>query len=206
MTMDKKQFFNMHAAKWHDMFYLDATTGKYDKFAAEFERLFEFVSMWQGATVIDAGCGAGILVPEITRRIMPGGTLYEVDYSDEMIRHNREHNAATGIHFLCENIRHCSLGDSVADIVICFSCFPHFEDKPSTLEKIALMLKPGGRLAVSHFASKDELNNHHAKHDSVKNDMLPENIEMVEMLENTGFSITDFIDESAFYYVGALKV
>jgi len=40
--------------------------------------------------------------------------------------------------------------DDLFDIVICYSSFPHFPDKESSIKKMAELLKPRGKLAICH--------------------------------------------------------
>ncbi|MBA4396132.1 MAG: hypothetical protein C0394_01890, partial [Syntrophus sp. (in: bacteria)] len=77
----RKQFFNDRAASWRDMLYKNPETGHHDKHEKDFERLFSLLPLKRGDHVLDAGCGAGVLVPYILGRITETGILYELDFA-----------------------------------------------------------------------------------------------------------------------------
>ena len=65
------------------------------------------------------------------------------------------------------------------DAVTCFGLFPHIEDKEKTLRHMNQVLKPGGKLIVSHALSSTELRTHHKTVSSaVDQDLLPEESDM----------------------------
>lgn len=205
MAEIRKQFFNDHAEHWLDMWYKDAETGRYDRHAAQFVRLFSAIPLDPGYTVCDVGCGPGVLVPHILKRIGDTGVLYEIDVSEKMIEINRGLHPQENIHFIAADIADQPAPESSCDVVICFSCFPHFQDKPGALAAAARMLKPGGFLCIAHFDSAHGINHRHAKHPAVQHDMLPEEDHMRQIISVAGFKILSFVDESGFYMLTAYK-
>lgn len=201
----RKEFFNEHAERWLDMWYSDPDTGTYTRHAKELVRLFNLLDLKAGESVLDIGCGSGILVPLILERIGPGGKLHEVDYAEKMIEVNRSLHNDPRIEFIVSSADKVDIPGGSFDTAICFACFPHFEDKQGTLKNINRMLRPGGKLAISHCNSSEEINNHHRKHECVMNDHLPTSEKMSEMISLAGFEIKQFIDEPGFYLVMAQK-
>ena len=197
----QKKFFNDHAEKWLDMWYKNSETGKYDKHEKAFARLFSLMKLKPGDTVLDAGCGTGVMAPYILERITEDGILYEADYAEKMIEHNRKLHPQKNIRFITADVANIALADNTCDSVICFSCFPHFRDKAQTMATLARILKPGGLLAVSHFASSDEINKHHENCGAVKRDRLAGEAEMRRLFEAAGLIIDIFIDEPGFYCI-----
>ncbi|MBN1625170.1 MAG: class I SAM-dependent methyltransferase [Deltaproteobacteria bacterium] len=199
-------FFNERAHKWLDMWYKDPDTGRHDRFTEKFERLFSFVPISSGDHVLDAGCGSGVLVPHFLERIGESGILYELDFAERMIEVNRELHKDKRIRFLTANILDIPLKPESCDVIICFSCFPHFGQKGKAMESIANKLKQNGRFAVAHFDSSDKLNNHHRKAGGpVEHDMLPSREKMFSLCEDAGMSVKEFIDEEGFYLILAKK-
>jgi len=144
----RKQFFNDHAETWLDMWYRNPDTGEYDRHQDNFKRLFSLLPLKPGDRVLDAGCGSGVLVPMILERIGETGLLYEVDFAEKMIEVNRKLHDAKNVRFIVSDAARAPIDTGSCDIVLCFACFPHFQDKEQTLKSLAGMLKKGGTLAV----------------------------------------------------------
>ena len=200
----RKEFFNEHAGKWLDMFYLSDETGAYDRYDEEFARLFDIIDLHEGDTVLDAGCGCGVLVPYIHDCIGPDSRLYEMDYAENMIAENKRLHNDERIVFLVGSVENIDIPTETLDSVICFSCFPHFQRKAESLKELGRTLKTGGTLTIGHFDSAEEINNRHSKHISVMHDRLPSEEEMRELLDNAGFNAELFVDEPGFYCIRAI--
>lgn len=205
MDIRRKDFFNDNADGWLDTFYLNPETGKYDRYEKEFARLFDLISLKKGDTVVDAGCGCGVLAPGILDRIGDEGRLYEVDYAEKMIDVNKKLHPDSRIQFLVSSIDSLDISCGSVDSAVCFSCFPHFQDKSKSLEEIKRVLRQGGQITIAHFDSSEGINDHHRKHECVMHDHLPDESEMRELLKNAGFRVETFVDESGFYCVTAVS-
>lgn len=201
----RKQFFNDHAEKWREMWYKDHATGRYDKHGKDFERLFSLLPLKAGDHVLDAGCGAGVLVPFILDRITDAGLLYELDFAEKMLETNRNLHGDANIRFILADAEEAPLADASCDAVICFSCFPHFHDMQKAAANLARILKPGGFFAVAHFDSSEGINKHHGTCHPVMHDHLPGETAMRDLLETAGLKINLFTDESGFYCIIARK-
>jgi len=197
----RREFFNEHAEEWLDMWYKDRVTGIYDKHGKDFERLFSLLPLKAGDHVLDVGCGSGILVPFILERITSTGVLYELDFAEKMLDVNRGLHGSENIRFILADAEDPPLDDNSCDVVVCFSCFPHFQDKEKTLDALSRILKPRGILIVSHFDSSEGINKHHGSCDAVMHDHLPDEKSMRGLLQGAGFSITRFMDEPGFYFI-----
>jgi demethylmenaquinone methyltransferase/2-methoxy-6-polyprenyl-1,4-benzoquinol methylase len=201
----RKQFFDDHAEKWLDTWYKDPATGHYDKHEQDFKRLFSLLPLKPGDHVLDAGCGTGVLVPFILERITPKGTLHELDFSEKMIEFNRSRHVHDNIRFIVADAESAPLDDASCDLVICFSCFPHFDDKKKAIATLLRILKPNGVLAVSHFDSSQGINKHHESCHAVMHDRLPDEAGMRELFQEGGLKIELFVDEPGFYCILAKK-
>ncbi len=201
----QKTFFNKHAEKWLDRWYRDPVTGEMNKHEKDFERLFSMIPLSDGQRVVDVGCGTGVLVPYIQPLIGGQGILYEIDFAEKMIEENRRLHDAPNVVFLATDIKSAPIDPESIDVAICFSCFPHFRDKKTTMCTLQRMLKPGGMLIVSHFSSSHDLNNMHRGFEVVNHDMMPGEEEMRALHEGAGFDIRTFIDETGYYYIESVK-
>jgi ubiquinone/menaquinone biosynthesis C-methylase UbiE len=201
----RRQFFNDHAEAWLDMWYRNPDTGEYDRHQENFERLFSLLPLKPGDHVLDAGCGSGVLVPMILDRIGKTGLLYELDYAEKMIEANRRLHHADNIRFIVSDAARAPLDPGSFNIVLCFACFPHFQDKAKTLNALAEMLKEGGTLEVVHFESSEGIKRHHEACSAVAHDFLPGRAEMLSLFETARLMVDLFIDEPGFYCVRAVK-
>jgi len=201
----RKDFFNMHARKWDDMWYKDASTGQYIKHKKGFERLFNLLPLKEGDSVLDVGCGTGILVPFILNRIKDKGVLYELDYAHEMLRINCNLHREKNVNFILAEAENTPFKIYVFDLIICFCCFPHFHDKKNALLSMVKTLKRDGFFVVSHFDSSEELNMRHVSYEAVMHDRLPDEKTMRDLFYTAGLNIYKFIDETGFYYIMAKK-
>lgn len=201
----RKQFFNESAEKWIDMWYRDPETGEQKKHEKDFQRLFSLIPLAKGDCVLDTGCGTGVLVPYVLDAIGEAGTLYELDFAEKMIETNRKLHHEVNVRFIVAGVEHAPLAHESCDIAICFSCFPHFQDKPKAIETLGRVLKPQGLLAISHFDSSDGINSHHKSCHAVMHDHLPDETDMRQMITDGWFGIETFIDEKGFYYIQARK-
>ena len=201
----RKQFFNDQAEKWLDMWYKDPATGRFDKHEKDFKRLFSLLPLKPGDQVLDAGCGSGVLVPFILERITSAGFLYELDFAEKMIEVNRSLHVRDNIRFIVADAENAPLDDASCDVVICFSCFPHFQDKEKAMMALSRILKPGRVFAVSHFESSEGIKKHHGSCHAVMHDHLPDEVAMRSLFQKVGLNIEVFIDEPGFYFIIAKK-
>lgn len=201
----RKQFFNNHAEKWYDMWYKDHATGRWDRHGKDFDRLFSLLPLKPGDHVVDVGCGTGILVPFILKHITTTGILYELDYADKMIEANRKLHREDNIRFIISDAENAPLDDASCDVVICFSCFPHFDDKKKAMTALSRILRPQGAFVLSHFDSSEGINKHHASCHAVMHDHLPDEAAMRSLFRQAGLRIDLFVDEPGFYFIMARK-
>jgi ubiquinone/menaquinone biosynthesis C-methylase UbiE len=201
----RRRFFNDHAEAWLDMWYRNPDTGKYDLHEKNFERMFSLLPLKAGDRVMDAGCGSGVLVPMILERINGTGILYEVDFAEKMIAVNRKLHREANVRFFVSDAADVPLEAGSCDVVLCFACFPHFQDRKKTLNALSRILKGDGTLAVVHFESSEGINRHHGKNAAVAHDTLPERDEMLAMFRDASLEVNLFVDEPGFYCVRSIK-
>ncbi len=205
MNRMKKQFFNDGAETWMDAFYKNPETGRYDLHRENFDRLFKLIPLKTGDRVLDAGCGSGVLAPWILERISSSGILYELDFAEKMIEKNRKLHEAENVRFIVADVAEAPLEDESCDVVFCFSCFPHFDDKEAALRNLSRILKRGGILTASHFDSSEEINARHKTCPAVMHDHLPGESEMRELFRKADLRIDRFVDEPGFYCIVSRK-
>ncbi|MBN2123641.1 MAG: class I SAM-dependent methyltransferase [Deltaproteobacteria bacterium] len=202
----RKAFFDERAASWLDTFYRDPVTGAYTLHKDKFERFMSLVEIREGERVLDVGCGTGVLVPYILDRVGKQGRVYELDYAPNMIEINRKLHPDERIRFLLCDVTEIPLEAEHCDVVLCFACFPHFDDKEKALRSLTRVLKEKGILCIVHFDSSEGINDHHRKAGTpVMHDRLPEIDEMKGLFLCAGLEAIRFMDEPGFYFVSGRK-
>src|SRR5829696_6998141 len=105
-----------------------------------------------GEDVLDLGSGGGIDVLLSARRVAPGGKVYGLDMTDEMLalaRKNQEEAGVENVEFLKGEIEEVPLPDEHVDVVISNCVINLSTEKERVLGEAHRVLKPGGRFAVS---------------------------------------------------------
>jgi len=163
----KRDFFNDLAESWDEE----------EREQTLLDTPFQLIPVQRGMTVLDVGSGTGALIPLILPRIGPQGVLYELDFAEKMIARAKEKfppELYPQIHFVVEDLLNF-LPLFPFDLVLCYSTFPHFEEKQLALKKMASMLEEGGLLVIFHTSGRKEINAFHRRaHPVVARDLLPE--------------------------------
>ncbi len=197
--MDKKSFFNQMAAGWDERFYSPEMA----------ERLPQLVTLFQlqkGAKILDVGAGTGGIVPYLLEAIGPEGSIWAVDFAEEMVKIGRKKfQKESRVIFELASVEDLPYKDQFFDQIVCFGTFPHFEDKGKALEELGRVLKPGGSLIIAHALSSVALRSHHQNCGPVSKDFLPEEGEMRSLLERAGFQLNRLIDQPKCYLCEGVK-
>jgi ubiquinone/menaquinone biosynthesis C-methylase UbiE len=122
--------------------------------------ILDAIGIGPGGSVLDVGCGTGVLEPYLSAALGPTGHILAVDLSPKMIARARERRGYPAVEYRVADF--FSL-ESVAafDLVMVYSAFPHFMDRGAFFKKAASVLVPGGRLAIAHIESRASINAMH---------------------------------------------
>jgi ubiquinone/menaquinone biosynthesis C-methylase UbiE len=192
-----KDFFNARAAIWDEQ----VTEQDASKLKAMADRL----DIKPGEWILDVGTGTGVFVPYLLEKIGENGKLVCLDFAEEMLRVAKLKEFPGNIEYRCAAVEASGLPDGEFDAVVCYSVFPHFEDKPKALGEMSRMLRSRGRLFICHTSNRVAINEIHRSLPEVCSHIFPENDETRRMLENAGFEAIDIRDGEDYYLVSARK-
>lgn len=117
----KREYFDELAPRW------DSLPGPPD--SADRARRFVDDSLPAScASVLDLGCGTGILVEPLLASAAE--SIIECDFAERMLQENRAKRADARVRYLCCDASHPPLAESTLDAVLCFNVLPHLDDIP----------------------------------------------------------------------------
>lgn len=148
----QREFFNSMADKWDTICHHDKDKIQY---------IINLLNIQNGAKVLDVGTGTGILLPFLGKEVGEKGEVVAIDVSEKMLEVAQRKYSYNNVSFVCEDVLEADLPMEYFDIIICYSVFPHFQDKQSAIKVISRYLKFGGMFAICHSQSRDAINNLH---------------------------------------------
>lgn len=121
--------------------------------------VLSLVDLKPGDTVLDLGCGTGVMVPFYLAA--KAGKIVAVDVSEKMVERAREKfGGEPSVELRASDALSLDEGERF-DAAVIYNAYPHFPDKLALVEKVYRMLKPSGRFIVAHGSGKDAINRHH---------------------------------------------
>lgn len=193
-----RAYFNRMAAVWDENIA--------EKDSAKLKRMARRLNIKPESRVLDIGTGTGVFLPFILAKVGQGGGIVAMDIAGEMLVKARAKGFDGDIAYLLADATGIPLGYGIFDAVVCYSSFPHFQDKPRALAEIYRVIKSGGKLVICHTSSRATINEIHTDIPSVAHDTIPERSQMQAILTEAGFSEIKIADRRTSYLVNARKV
>jgi len=112
-------------------------------------RTLAALALARGESVLDAGCGTGLLLEQEARTVGSEGRAEGVDYSEAMLDHAR--GRCTGLEQVSlqqGSIETLPFEAASFDAVSCTQTLLYVEDMNKALQEIHRVLKPRGRVAI----------------------------------------------------------
>ncbi len=144
----------MNKATYYRDHWLEIEPGRIEAYEQMFQwrpqmaPLLEPAELGPGQTVVDYGCGPGMLTLELAQRVGPRGLVYGVDLNPLFLERARERldkeglaNRTTFHRILGDRV---PIGDASVDRVICKNVLEYVDDPRRTLEDFRRILRPGG--------------------------------------------------------------
>jgi len=155
-----------------------------------------------GSWILDVGCGTGVFTVELCARFGSTLQIIGLDISEGMLRKARCKLGSAGNVLLVQGDGATRfLKEGSLDRILCYSCFPHIQDKVGALKAFKSMLREDGLLLIAHSSSCAAVNDFHSRCNGiVKHDHLPGPGEMRDCLEQAGLT-PRLIDDSPGHYM-----
>jgi ubiquinone/menaquinone biosynthesis C-methylase UbiE len=196
----KSAFFDRLAVDWDEAVEHDPS---------KLERIVGLLGLEPGDTVLDVGCGTGVMVPYLLERVGENGRIVAVDISPKMVEAAGKKfppGKYGNVKLVAADIDEMRFENDF-DAVLCYSCFPHFRDQRATIRHLAEGLKTGGTLVVAHSESRDAINAMHASGpEEVRGDYLPPSGEIAEMMADAGLEVIETIDDEEMFVIVGRKL
>jgi len=184
-------YFNQLAPEWD-------TLHRHDN--SKIERILNYADIKNNISVLDVGCGTGVLFPFYLNRDV--GSLTGVDLSSGMIEKAKEKFTDPRITLIVGDAEQLQL--DAFDRCVIYSALPHFTDAAKLIEKLSLALKPDGRLTVAHSESRDTIDQRHkGSARDVSVGLMPAT--ELAMLFSPFFQV-DFVIDDDIYVVSGKKI
>jgi ubiquinone/menaquinone biosynthesis C-methylase UbiE len=192
-----KTYFNSKAAIWDDEIA--------EKDATKLSQMAERLYIMEGAKILDVGTGTGVFIPYLQKHMGERGLLIAIDIAEKMLQKSLKKRFKGTVIYLQSDITFIPLIDAQFDAVVCYSSFPHFQNKLKALLEIARVLKNGGRLYICHTSSRTTINGIHQQIPGLDKDTIPDVEEMRNILTSAGFMEIEIDDGDESYLASALK-
>jgi len=191
-------FFNELAEKWDEI----------NRYPMEkLEIMLDKLGIKPGDTVLDTGSGTGILLPLIMKRT-GAENIYAIDAAEKMTEKAKSKFSGTAINFITADVLEYPFINVFFDHIICYSVFPHFEEKRAIIKKLSFLLKTGGLLSILHSSARAKINKTHAHIPShgINSDFLLPAIEYIPLFNRNNLKEEIVIDNDDMYMLCGRKV
>jgi ubiquinone/menaquinone biosynthesis C-methylase UbiE len=192
-----RAYFNGKATTW-DEIAAEKDQSKLSKMAVRLD-------IGPGSVILDVGTGTGVFIPFLLQKIGGDGKILALDIAGEMLHKARRKSFDGVVAYLNADVTHIPLADASVDSVVCYSSFPHFQDKPGAFAEIHRVIKRGGHLFICHSSGREAINDLHNGIAELANDIIPEEREMRLMLSEAGFVDVEIEDNCENYLCRALR-
>ena len=157
-------------------------------------------------TVLDLGCGTGILTRALLAELGPQGRVHAVDIAPNMLEKARRQTSDDRVAFIETHAAALPLENHSIHRVVCYSTWPHITDVSGALTELHRVLRPGGMLHIWHTAGRETINGiHTGAGGPIGDHLLVPVAELATVAKQHGYAIVATEDHDAGYLLTARK-
>ena len=195
--MNQREFFNSMAEKWDNVCKHDSN---------KINQILDYVCIEEGEKILDVGTGTGVLIPFLYSRTGNCGEIIAIDVSEKMLDIAKGKYNFENVKYVNGDVLEIDLPEGYFDKIICYSVFPHFDDKQLAVSKVSRYLKKGGKFVICHSQSRKAINELHKNaSEAVSSDNLPEAGVIKSFFTNANMDTVVTVDNSEMFVVIAQK-
>jgi ubiquinone/menaquinone biosynthesis C-methylase UbiE len=199
MTEQKQAFFNRIAASWDSM-------QRGPQIESGVRNFVQCAYLSGAKSILDVGCGTGILVPFLLDNYPRTRPIIELDFAAEMLRRNRAKFRYKRLVRLEGDATNLPFPDESIDLILCFNTAPHLGQDEAAFRDLFRVLAPGGVIAVGHLMNSTELNRFHANlHGPIALHHLPPAKQLGTVFAGLGGKDVMTQEQTGWYFVRANK-
>lgn len=169
------------------------------------DRILTVAGVAPGCSVLDIGCGTGVLAPSLLAR--GASRILGVDISPAMIARAKEKFNDPRLSFICADASVLSVIEDAQpgfDAAVVYNAYPHFPEPAALFAALFGALRPGGRVTVAHGMGRAHINAHHGGTAKAVSLCLPPAAEVAALMAPY-FTADVLVDEDALYLVSGIK-
>ena len=193
--MPNFDFFNGLAEKWDSINPCNA-----EKIKIMLDLLF----IKPDDKILDVGTGTGILIPFLLKKTS-GKNITAVDGAEKMIEKAKQKHIDTAVNFIVSDIMECNFKTESFNHIICYSIFPHLNDKQNAVRCFSELLTKDGLLSILHSESKEAINRVHSAYQEVSSDSLKSPAAYIPLFNHAGLYEEIVLDNSEMYMLCCRK-
>ena len=159
------------------------------------ERIVDSAGIDPSDSVLDIGTGTGILIPLI-REYSPA-QIYANDLSEAMLEFVRTHYPS--VITAQGDVADLALADASIGVAFINACYPNIIDKHKTFTNLRRILRPGGRLIISHPLGRSFVEVLKKSVPFPLDDFPAAEIEATELFAPYGLRVSLLLDEHELY-------
>lgn len=195
--MNQIEYFNSIAENWDNICNHDKN---------KINTILSLLNIKKGDNILDVGTGTGILIPYLYALTGSTGKITAIDFSENMINLAKARYDFNNVNFIHGDVLDTDFTFDYFDHIICFSVFPHFEDKQAAITVLNRFIKSEGCITICHSQSRDAINNlHKNKNLSVSNDNLPKLSLIKTYFKNVKMETIFEVDNDDIFVITAKK-
>ncbi len=112
------------------------------------QRFLRAIPLRRRDTVLEVGCGTGVVLRDIVKLVGAGGRVAGIDPSRTVIAAARKFCRGSGVHLRVADGAKLPFTDDGFDVTLAVTVMLHVADPVSVVREMARVTRPGGRVAV----------------------------------------------------------